>query len=146
VIGMAKGMVATFKHIMRPAVTDQYPANMRTLPERSRMSFTLPLDEAGTPLCKSCMLCAKSCPDNAILIESEKREDGPGRVLNRFAIDLGLCMYCGICVENCAASGLHHNGDFETATPTREGTMLVLYERSDASAPVAIVADEGGAS
>ena len=35
------------------------------------------------------MLCERSCPDEAIKIESEKRADGPGRVLTKFTIDLG---------------------------------------------------------
>ncbi len=61
------------------------------------------------------MLCEKSCPDDAIKIDSEKREDGPGRVLTGFSIDLGRCMYCGICVEQCSTHGLRHTGDFENA-------------------------------
>ncbi|MBI5231093.1 MAG: 4Fe-4S binding protein [Coriobacteriales bacterium] len=135
-IGMAKGMVTTLRHVLRPSVTDSYPWGKRELPERSRMSFTMPVNESGVPLCKSCMLCAKSCPVGAITIESEKREDGPGRVLNRFVIDLGLCMYCGICVENCTSAALAHTGDFETATPNRDETYLALYERERASAGV----------
>lgn len=146
-IGMAKGMITTFKHLVRPALTVQYPNVKRELPERSRMSFTLPLDENGVPLCKSCMLCANSCPDRAIQIESEKRADGPGRVLKSFTIDLGLCMYCGICVENCASAGLRHNGNFETATHERGETMLVLYKAAAANtAPAAMPATDAPAA
>ncbi len=134
-IGMAKGMLTTLKHAFRPAFTTRYPWGPVTLPERSRTSFALPLGEDGLPLCKACNLCAKSCPDAAIVLESEKRADGPGRVLTSFKIDLGLCMYCGICVENCPSSGLHHTGDFETATHLRDDTMLVLFEAPGATAP-----------
>jgi len=128
VIGMAKGMITTFKHLFKPAITIQYPDVKRPLPERSRMSFALATDENGEPQCKSCLLCEKSCPDDAIKIESEKREDGPGRVLTKFTIDLGRCMYCGICVEHCSTNGLKHTGEFENSTPERSGTMLVLFE------------------
>jgi NADH-quinone oxidoreductase subunit I len=128
VIGIGKGMVTTLKHLLRPAITVQYPLVKRELPERSRMSFTLPLDENGTPLCKSCLLCAKACPDNAITIESEKREGVPGRTLTKFSIDLGVCMYCGMCIENCPSDGLHQTGDFENASPWREDMALVLFE------------------
>ncbi len=70
---------------------------------------------------QGCTLCAKSCPNSAITIETEKREDAPGRVLTKFEIDLGLCMYCGICVENCPSNGLRHTGDFENASPSARG-------------------------
>jgi len=126
--GIARGMATTFKHLLRPAITEQYPDEKRALPERSRMSFALLTDEHGMPQCKSCLLCEKSCPDAAISIESEKRVEGPGRVLTRFTIDLGRCMYCGICVEQCSTSGLVHTSDFETCTTERGGTIAVLYE------------------
>ena len=64
--------------------------------------------------CTSCMLCARECPDWCIYIDSHKETppapDG-GRprtrnVLDRFAIDYALCMYCGICVEVCPFDAL----------------------------------------
>ena len=55
------------------------------------------------------MLCVKECPDWCIHIESHNEEvSEPGArrprsvaVLDSFAIDWGLCMYCGICIEVC---------------------------------------------
>lgn len=134
-IGMAKGMVVTLRHLFEPAFTQDYPWKKRTLPERSRTSFDLPLGDDGSPLCKSCMLCEKSCPTDAIRIQSAKREDGPGRVLERFTIDLGKCMYCGICVENCTSMGLTHTGDYETASAVRSEMMLVLYSNDAETVP-----------
>ena len=127
-IGMAKGMLTTLRFLLEGPVTEQYPYVKRALPERSRSSFALPLAEDGAPLCKGCMLCAKSCPNHAITMETEKREDGPGRVLTKFEIDLGLCMYCGICVENCASDGLRHTGSYENASFLRDEMTLVLFE------------------
>lgn len=92
-IGMLKGMGTTIRHLFLPTFNAGYPDTPKTLPERSRSSFRLPMGEDGVPLCKSCMLCANSCPVGAILIESEKTEGGPGRTLTGFEIDLGLCMY-----------------------------------------------------
>lgn len=127
-IGIAKGMATTIKHLFRKPITYGYPLSApRQLPERSRMSFALLTDEQGQPQCKSCLLCQKSCPDDAITILSEKREDGPGRELVRFEIDLGRCMYCGLCVEQCTTSGLVHTGDFETCSAERADMTLVLY-------------------
>jgi len=85
------------------------------LPPRSRGVIGL-LEEN----CTACMLCARECPDWCIYIESHKQTapapDG-GRprvrnVLDRFAIDFSLCMYCGICVEACPYDALFWSGEF----------------------------------
>ncbi len=132
-IGIAKGMAEVFGRMLRPAVTLNYPDDKRVLPERARMSFAMARDEVGQPQCKSCMLCERSCPDDAIKIESDKRVDGPGRVLTKFTIDLGKCMYCGMCVEQCTTDGLHHTGEFENNSTDRADMMLVLYEAEPGS-------------
>src|SRR4051812_23929558 len=65
--------------------------------------------------CTVCMLCVRECPDWCIEIDSHVERvpaQGPGgrprtaHVLDRFAIDYGLCMYCGICVEACPFDAL----------------------------------------
>lgn len=142
-IGMGKGMVATFKHIFQRPITLQYPYEKRQLPERSRMSFAMRTDEEGVAVCSSCMLCARSCPDEAIVIESEKKPEGSGRVLTKFTIDLGRCMYCGLCVEQCTTHGLMHTGDYEFAVPTRAETMLVIYDLPAEKRVVAPTLGEG---
>jgi NADH-quinone oxidoreductase subunit I len=85
------------------------------LPPRSRGVIAL-LEEN----CTVCMLCARECPDWCIYIESHKQTapapDG-GRprvrnVLDRFAIDFSLCMYCGICVEVCPYDALFWSPEF----------------------------------
>lgn len=129
--GIARGMATTIKHLFRPAITYGYPGHKRDLPPRSRMSFALLTNEDGEPQCKACLLCARSCPDNAITIESEKREDGPGRELTTFTIDLGRCMYCGLCVEQCTTAGLVHTGDYEGCSADLDDMKLVLYVREE---------------
>jgi NADH-quinone oxidoreductase subunit I len=68
--------------------------------------------------CTVCMLCARECPDWCIYIESHKETvPGPGRprvrnVLDRFAIDFSLCMYCGICVDACPYDALFWSPEF----------------------------------
>jgi NADH-quinone oxidoreductase subunit I len=85
------------------------------LPPRSRGVIGL-LEEN----CTVCMLCARECPDWCIYIESHKQTlpapDG-GRprvrnVLDRFAIDFSLCMYCGICIEVCPYDALFWSPEF----------------------------------
>ncbi len=70
------------------------------------------------------MLCSRECPDWCIYIDSHKEtmpattEGGRERqrnVLDRFAIDFSLCMYCGICIEVCPFDALHWSPEFEYA-------------------------------
>ena len=108
----------------RPAGTE--------LPARSRGVIALVPE-----LCTSCMICARECPDWCIYIDSHTETLPPahpetlppahpetlrpaptsrGRertraVLDRFAIDFGLCMYCGICVEVCPFDALHWSAE-----------------------------------
>jgi NADH-quinone oxidoreductase subunit I len=65
--------------------------------------------------CTSCKICARECPSWCITIDSHT-EPVPGlpagarerthNVLDRFALDWSLCMYCGICVEECPFDAL----------------------------------------
>jgi len=85
------------------------------LPPRSRGVIGL-LEEN----CTVCMLCARECPDWCIYIESHKQtvpapDSGRPRVrnvLDRFAIDFSLCMYCGICIEVCPYDALFWSPEF----------------------------------
>ena len=72
------------------------------------------------PACTSCMICARECPSWCISIDShtEPTPDLPvtarertQNVLDRFAIDWSLCMYCGICVEECPFDALEWADD-----------------------------------
>jgi NADH-quinone oxidoreductase subunit I len=146
-IGILKGLQTTMRHMLRPAITEQYPWVKKTLPERSRTMISLPLDEGGVPLCKACMLCEKNCPDHAITMRTEKRADGPGRVLTYYEIDFGLCMYCGICVESCPSHGIELSGDYERCTHDKAETRVVYYDApyiapEPAEAPVQPAAPE----
>lgn len=81
--------------------------------------------------CTSCMLCARECPDWCIEIDSHPEEVAvPGgrprtrHVLDRFAIDYALCMYCGICVEVCPFDALAWSPDLVPATARAAGLLL----------------------
>ncbi len=72
------------------------------------------------PACTSCMICARECPSWCISIDShtEPIPDLPvgarertRNVLDRFAIDWSLCMYCGICVTECPFDALAWSPD-----------------------------------
>ena len=117
--GLLSGMATTARTAMRPAHTQHYPHEKPALPPRSRGVIALQHEN-----CTSCMLCARECPDWCIYIDSHKEtvppatEGGRARqqnVLDRFAIDFSLCMYCGICIEVCPFDALYWSPEFEYA-------------------------------
>ena len=117
--GLAKGLAVTGRTLTKKSVTREYPDVKPDLPPRSR--GVIGLFEEN---CTSCMLCARECPDWCIYIDSHKEtipaktEGGRERtrnVLDRFAIDYSLCMYCGICIEVCPFDALFWSPEFEYA-------------------------------
>ena len=117
--GLIKGLGVTLGTMLRPAVTVQYTHVKEAPPTRARGVIAL-LEEN----CTVCMLCARECPDWCIYIDSHKETVPPaapgGRersrnVLDRFAIDFSLCMYCGICIEVCPFDALWWSPEFEFA-------------------------------
>ncbi|WP_372452476.1 NuoI/complex I 23 kDa subunit family protein [Nonomuraea harbinensis] len=116
--------------MLRRSVTQQYPEVKPDLPPRSRGVIALVEEN-----CTSCMLCARECPDWCIYIDSHKEtipapEGGRPRqrnVLDRFAIDFALCMYCGICIEVCPFDALFWSPEFEYA----EGDIRNLLHEKD---------------
>jgi len=117
-IGLLKGMGITLRHLLSRAVTIEYPDEKDKLAVRSRGVIALKEEN-----CTVCMLCARECPDWCIYIEGHKsvRESPAGKkgkkvnILDRFAIDYALCMYCGICVEVCPYDALFWAPEFEYA-------------------------------
>jgi NADH-quinone oxidoreductase subunit I len=117
-VGLIKGLGVTLRTMTRPAATRQYPHVKPNLPARTRGVIAL-IEEN----CTVCMLCSRECPDWCIYIDSHKEQVAPkegGRartrnILDRFAIDFALCMYCGICVEVCPFDALHWSPEFEYA-------------------------------
>ena len=81
--------------------------------------------------CTSCMICVQECPTWCITVESHPEqvsEPGARRprtvaVLDRFAIDFGLCMYCGICVDVCPFDALAWSPVTDYAGTTRAALL-----------------------
>jgi NADH-quinone oxidoreductase subunit I len=115
-LGLAKGLAVTLKTMLKPAVTQQYPHVKPDLPARTR--GVIALKQAN---CTVCWKCSRECPDWCIYIEAHKETHDPvsggrarsAKVLDRFAIDYALCMYCGICVEVCPFDALFWAPDFD---------------------------------
>jgi NADH-quinone oxidoreductase subunit I len=118
-LGLIKGLLVTLKHLLSRSITQQYPHEKPDLPPRTRGVISLKAEN-----CTVCWKCSRECPDWCIYIESHKETHEPAsggrarsaKVLDRFAIDYALCMYCGICVEVCPFDALFWSPEFEYAT------------------------------
>src|SRR3954463_15404681 len=67
---IAKGMSVTFKEMMSPALTEEYPDAPPKFEERYRGAHVLQRDENGLEKCVACFLCAAACPARCIYIEA----------------------------------------------------------------------------
>jgi NADH-quinone oxidoreductase subunit I len=117
-LGLLKGLSVTLRTMLRPAVTVQYPHVKPDLPPRTRGVIALKQEN-----CTVCYKCSRECPDWCIYIDAHKETHEPAgggrarsaKILDRFAIDYALCMYCGICVEVCPFDALFWSPEFEYA-------------------------------
>lgn len=86
--------------------------------------------------CTSCMICARECPTWCISLTShtEKSAPAPGarerthNVLDEFSIDWALCMYCGVCIEQCPTDALIWDGGH---VPAANRLQDLLHGRSE---------------
>ncbi|NIR49709.1 NADH-quinone oxidoreductase subunit I [candidate division KSB1 bacterium] len=109
------------------AVTYQYPEVLRPLFPRLRTMHRLTKREDGTPRCVACMMCETVCPARCIyIIAEEKFEDIQiEKKPKSFDIDLGLCIFCGYCVEACPEDAIRMDtGILEISDYTRDGMVL----------------------
>ena len=78
--------------------------------------------------CNGCASCAKYCPLGIIEIEThpggENLQAGENFEIDKFSIDTGRCMFCGLCVEACPYDALHMGTDFEKGTYIRDDLVL----------------------
>jgi formate hydrogenlyase subunit 6/NADH:ubiquinone oxidoreductase subunit I len=157
-----EGLTITASHMLRRPITVQYPD--RTIEPVKELLFPryrgfLSVD---MNICTACTLCKTSCPIQCIEIKidkisaGEKQQEAKSRqqsamsgeqtapvqrVITKFDVDIGKCMFCGLCVEACPTGAIHFTREFEAATSdlndltfkfVDEGKCVVPYKKGSA--------------
>ena len=136
-LGVAKGMLTTISHLVRPPVTIQYPEERLDMPiwTRGRPRLIYEVD-TGELRCTACGACALACPVDVIKIEQHPSPI-KGKILDRFDIDMAGCIECALCVEACPFRAITMAPDFEMAATFDRASELVfdMYELRIAGTP-----------
>lgn len=122
-MGIAKGMALTFKHLFRSPITVQYPEQKLVTSRRIRGNELVWFPEK----CTGCATCAKSCPQGNIVIVTHG-DEGSKFIVDKFELDSGRCMFCGLCVESCPYDALAMGLNYECAK-YRRGDLVLSKEK-----------------
>lgn len=86
--------------------------------------------------CTGCASCAKYCPLGIIRIVTNPSgtsvQEGEKYGIEVFDIDIGRCMFCGLCVEACPYDALHMGSGFEEGKYRRSDLVVDAQRLKDA--------------
>jgi len=123
------------------ALIEDYKGNLRGIPDNYR--GILDVDMAT---CTACLICMRACPIDCIVITNVKcdKETFLGasgkkavktRAATRFDIDMGKCMFCGLCSIPCPTGAIFHTKEFDATPDSLEGLIhrYVTPEEAEAA-------------
>jgi NADH-quinone oxidoreductase subunit I len=124
-VDLLQGLKVTFLYQdPKEIYTEQYPLQRPQVAERYRGAPRLNVNpDTNETMCIACDLCALACPENLIVVSSERNEKTRRKELTNFTYDLSRCMFCGLCEDACPTDALELTQDFELASYTRDGAI-----------------------
>ncbi len=130
-IGIAKGLTVTIRHLLRHPTVTQYPEQRLNTSRRIRGNELIWSQER----CTGCATCAKTCPQGVIKIVTSSNLVDNKYVVEKYEVDTGYCIQCGLCVEACPYKALYMGYSYERSKYRRgelvqtKETMLVSPDR-----------------
>ena len=133
-MGLLNGLRISLRNLRRGPITVKYPYEKLELPERARWAVAPKYDEAGAPKCTACLTCVRACPNHILDLDVLTRED-KSKHIEHFRYDIGACMMCGICVEQCPFDAIQMSHDYELARLDPAELVIDLLADVEAAGP-----------
>lgn len=115
-----KGLSLTFKNMVRPKFTFEYPEEKFIPSSAYRGRPVLVEEENGEERCVACGLCSRVCPALAIEVQAGETDSEKERYPEKFEINMLRCIFCGFCEEVCPEEAIVMSKDYELAFSSRE--------------------------
>ncbi|MBK9246646.1 MAG: NADH-quinone oxidoreductase subunit I [Ignavibacteria bacterium] len=120
---IARGLGLTFKQMLKPKMTRQYPEEKWEPTGSYRGRPVLVLEEDGER-CVACSLCSRVCPALAIEVQAGETTKEKERYPVKFEINMLRCIYCGFCEEVCPEEAIIMSKDYELIFTNQEDAIL----------------------
>jgi NADH-quinone oxidoreductase chain I len=109
--GILKGLTVTIRHLLRHPTVNQFPEQRLNISRRFRGNELIWSREK----CTGCATCAKTCPQGAIEIVTATNLADNKYEVEKYQVDTGYCIQCGLCVEACPYDALFMGYSYERA-------------------------------